>query len=229
MALLTRQGQNPPPPNTNTLPHHMTSESVQAMIDQALLRNSTNGDGSQSSHEDNPRHVQTTRPCFYADFMKCHWYVKDKQEKDEIGSKPGKNGKLYSATVAVSSMSEAGGGGYEDSGSGGDGNAAEAMHLARRSPIKGGDSEVSGDGNGVGMAKSLSTFTSGGRDMEVCSRKVILAPVVAVSVEGGGMMGSVPPGEKASSLIGSKAHDVLSGLTLLNEPKPLGQHRPPLL
>nr|GEX80562.1 hypothetical protein [Tanacetum cinerariifolium] len=45
---------------------------VQAMIDQALLRNCTNGDGSQSSREDNPRHVQTTRPCFYADFMKCH-------------------------------------------------------------------------------------------------------------------------------------------------------------
>nr|GEV82436.1 hypothetical protein [Tanacetum cinerariifolium] len=37
-----------------------------------LLRNSTNGDRSQSSHEDNPRHVQTIRPCFYADFMKCH-------------------------------------------------------------------------------------------------------------------------------------------------------------
>nr|GEZ52162.1 hypothetical protein [Tanacetum cinerariifolium] len=50
----------------------MTPESVQAMINQALLRNSTNGDGSQSSHEDNPRHMQTTRPCFYADFMKCH-------------------------------------------------------------------------------------------------------------------------------------------------------------
>nr|GEY49936.1 putative reverse transcriptase domain-containing protein [Tanacetum cinerariifolium] len=50
----------------------MTPESVQAMIDQALLRNSTNGDGSQSSHEDNPRHVQTIRPCFYANFMKCH-------------------------------------------------------------------------------------------------------------------------------------------------------------
>nr|GEV95521.1 putative reverse transcriptase domain-containing protein [Tanacetum cinerariifolium] len=50
----------------------MTPESVKAMIDQALLRNSTNGDGSQSSHEDNPRHVQTTRPCFYVDFMKCH-------------------------------------------------------------------------------------------------------------------------------------------------------------
>nr|GEY32227.1 reverse transcriptase domain-containing protein [Tanacetum cinerariifolium] len=43
---VTRQGQNPPPPNTNTPPHHMTLESVQAMIDQALLRNSTNGDGS---------------------------------------------------------------------------------------------------------------------------------------------------------------------------------------
>nr|GEX72461.1 hypothetical protein [Tanacetum cinerariifolium] len=69
---ITRQGQNPPPLNTNTPPHHMTPESVQAMIDQALLRNSTNGDGSQSSHKDNPRHVQTTRPYFYADFMKCH-------------------------------------------------------------------------------------------------------------------------------------------------------------
>nr|GFB35459.1 hypothetical protein [Tanacetum cinerariifolium] len=72
MAPVTRQGQNPPPPNTNTPPHHMTPESMQAMIDQALLRNSTNRDGSQSSHEDNPRHVQTTRPCFYADFMKCY-------------------------------------------------------------------------------------------------------------------------------------------------------------
>nr|GEU40871.1 putative reverse transcriptase domain-containing protein [Tanacetum cinerariifolium] len=72
MARVTRQGQNRPPPNTNTLPYHMTPKSVQVMIDQALLRNSTNGDGSQSSHEDNPRHVQTTRPCFYADFMKCY-------------------------------------------------------------------------------------------------------------------------------------------------------------
>nr|GEZ80743.1 putative reverse transcriptase domain, ribonuclease H-like domain, aspartic peptidase domain protein [Tanacetum cinerariifolium] len=41
---MARQGHNPPPPNTNTPPHHMTPESVQAMIDQALLRNSTNGD-----------------------------------------------------------------------------------------------------------------------------------------------------------------------------------------
>nr|GEY89269.1 hypothetical protein [Tanacetum cinerariifolium] len=72
MAPVTIQGHNPPPPNTDTPPHHMTPELVQAMIDQALLRNSTNRDGSQSSHEDNPRHVQTIRPCFYADFMKCH-------------------------------------------------------------------------------------------------------------------------------------------------------------
>ncbi|GKA92298.1 putative reverse transcriptase domain-containing protein [Tanacetum coccineum] len=49
----------------------MTPESIQAMIDQALLRNSTNGDGSHSSHGDNRRKVQTARPCFYADFMKC--------------------------------------------------------------------------------------------------------------------------------------------------------------
>nr|GEZ41604.1 reverse transcriptase domain-containing protein [Tanacetum cinerariifolium] len=47
MAPVTRQGQNPPPPNTDTLPHDMTPESVEAMIDQALLRNSTNRDGSQ--------------------------------------------------------------------------------------------------------------------------------------------------------------------------------------
>nr|GEV19345.1 hypothetical protein [Tanacetum cinerariifolium] len=72
MAPVTRQGHNPPPSNIETPPHHMTPELVQSMIDQALLRNSTNGDRSQSSHEDNPRHVQTTRPCFYADFMKCH-------------------------------------------------------------------------------------------------------------------------------------------------------------
>ncbi|GJT80826.1 putative reverse transcriptase domain-containing protein [Tanacetum coccineum] len=49
----------------------MAPESVQAMIDQALQRNSTNRDGSHSSHGNNRRNVQTARPCFYADFMKC--------------------------------------------------------------------------------------------------------------------------------------------------------------
>ncbi|GKB77735.1 hypothetical protein Tco_0944630, partial [Tanacetum coccineum] len=34
------------------------------------------------------------------------------------------------------------------------------------SPVEGGDSEESGYGGGVGMARSLSTFASGGRDME---------------------------------------------------------------
>ncbi|GKD61018.1 putative reverse transcriptase domain-containing protein [Tanacetum coccineum] len=69
MAPATRQGSNTTPNNTN--PNNMTPESVQAMIDQALLRNSTNGDGSHSSHGDNRRNVQTAHPCFYADFMKC--------------------------------------------------------------------------------------------------------------------------------------------------------------
>nr|GEV00322.1 putative reverse transcriptase domain-containing protein [Tanacetum cinerariifolium] len=69
MAPVTRQGPSTLPNNTN--PNNMTPESVQAMIDQALLRNSSNGDGSHSSHEDNRRNVQTARPCFYADFMKC--------------------------------------------------------------------------------------------------------------------------------------------------------------
>ncbi|GJY06118.1 putative reverse transcriptase domain-containing protein [Tanacetum coccineum] len=69
MALVTRRGPNTPPNNTN--PNNMTPESVQAMINQALMQNSTNGDGSHSSHEDNRRNMQTARPCFYADFMKC--------------------------------------------------------------------------------------------------------------------------------------------------------------
>ncbi|GJZ51914.1 putative reverse transcriptase domain-containing protein [Tanacetum coccineum] len=49
----------------------MTPESVRAMIDQAFQRNSTNGDESHSLDGDNRRHVQITRPCFYADFIKC--------------------------------------------------------------------------------------------------------------------------------------------------------------
>nr|GEZ02951.1 hypothetical protein [Tanacetum cinerariifolium] len=69
MAPVTRRGQNTPPNDTN--PNNMTPESVQAMIDQALLRNSTNRDGRHSSDGDNRRNVQTVRPCFYADFMKC--------------------------------------------------------------------------------------------------------------------------------------------------------------
>ncbi|GJU03569.1 putative reverse transcriptase domain-containing protein [Tanacetum coccineum] len=69
MASVTRRGPDTPPNNTNL--NNITPESVQAMIDQALMRNSTNGDGRHSSHEDNRRNVQTTRPCFYADFMKC--------------------------------------------------------------------------------------------------------------------------------------------------------------
>ncbi|GJX39010.1 reverse transcriptase domain-containing protein [Tanacetum coccineum] len=69
MAPTTKRGQNTPTSNTN--PNNMTPESVQAMIDQALQRNSTNGDASHSSHGDDRRNVQTARPCFYADFMKC--------------------------------------------------------------------------------------------------------------------------------------------------------------
>nr|GFC91916.1 hypothetical protein [Tanacetum cinerariifolium] len=64
----TRRGQTPPPTN----PNNMTPEAVQTMIDQALLRNSGGGDGSHSSHAENPRNMHTARPCYYADFMKCH-------------------------------------------------------------------------------------------------------------------------------------------------------------
>ncbi|GKA52259.1 putative reverse transcriptase domain-containing protein [Tanacetum coccineum] len=47
MAPTTRRGPNTPVNDTN--PNNMTPESIQAMIDQALLRNSTNGDGSHSA------------------------------------------------------------------------------------------------------------------------------------------------------------------------------------
>ncbi|GKC31799.1 putative reverse transcriptase domain-containing protein, partial [Tanacetum coccineum] len=69
MAPTTRRGQNTPTDNTN--PNNMTLESIQAMIDQDLQRNSTNGDASHSSHRDDRRNVQTACPCYYADFMKC--------------------------------------------------------------------------------------------------------------------------------------------------------------
>ncbi|GJU86937.1 putative reverse transcriptase domain-containing protein [Tanacetum coccineum] len=55
MAPTTRRGPNTPVNNTS--PNNITPESIQAMIDQALLRNSTNGDGSHSSHGDNRRNV----------------------------------------------------------------------------------------------------------------------------------------------------------------------------
>ncbi|GKG40767.1 hypothetical protein Tco_0469979, partial [Tanacetum coccineum] len=64
------------------------------------------------------------------------------------------------------------GSGSDDDGNTGDGTsgvdecAGGAVHLARRSPAEGGDSEIDGDGDGGVMARSLSTFASGGRDME---------------------------------------------------------------
>nr|GFC71312.1 hypothetical protein [Tanacetum cinerariifolium] len=67
----TRRGQTPPPTNPNN-PNNITPEAVQTMIDQALLRNSGGEDGSHSSHAKNPRNMYTARPCYYADFMKCH-------------------------------------------------------------------------------------------------------------------------------------------------------------
>nr|GEX41794.1 hypothetical protein [Tanacetum cinerariifolium] len=153
------------------------------------------------------------------------------------------SGSVYSATVVVPGVPEvgtpvhilarrgfkahdvlSGGGGYENGSNGGDGNAVGAVHLARHSFADGGDSEVSGDGDGVGMARSLSTSASGGRDMEACGRIVILAPMIAVSVEGDGMMDSIPSGGEASSSIGitvaeSAYKAILSG----------ADNRPPML
>nr|GEZ50466.1 hypothetical protein [Tanacetum cinerariifolium] len=60
---VTRQGTN----------DAMTPESIQAMIDRAIQRNSTHtqDDASQSSGEGLRRPVQPARVCSYTDFMKC--------------------------------------------------------------------------------------------------------------------------------------------------------------
>nr|GFB19721.1 hypothetical protein [Tanacetum cinerariifolium] len=51
----------------------MTPESIQAMIDWGIQRNSTHtqDDASQSLGGGLKRHVQPGRVCFYTDFMKC--------------------------------------------------------------------------------------------------------------------------------------------------------------
>ncbi|GJZ96285.1 putative reverse transcriptase domain-containing protein [Tanacetum coccineum] len=61
---VTRQGAN----------DAMTPESIQAMIDRAIQRNSTHtqDDASQSSGGGLRRLVQPVRICSYIDFMKCH-------------------------------------------------------------------------------------------------------------------------------------------------------------
>ncbi|GKG17027.1 hypothetical protein Tco_0361984, partial [Tanacetum coccineum] len=57
-------------------------------------------------------------------------------------------------------------GGNGDGIGGGHECAGGAVHLARHSPAEDGDSEIGGDGDGVVMARSLSTSAFGGRDME---------------------------------------------------------------
>ncbi|GJU28961.1 putative reverse transcriptase domain-containing protein [Tanacetum coccineum] len=61
--LVTRQGTN----------DAVTPESIQAMIDRAIQRNSTHtqDDASHSSGGGLRRHVQPARACSYIDFMKC--------------------------------------------------------------------------------------------------------------------------------------------------------------
>ncbi|GJU48744.1 putative reverse transcriptase domain-containing protein [Tanacetum coccineum] len=70
MPHLRQRGPNTPVNDTN--PNNMTPESIQAMIDQASFVNSPNGGWKVTVRTGiNRRNVQTARPCFYADFMKC--------------------------------------------------------------------------------------------------------------------------------------------------------------
>ncbi|GJW85796.1 reverse transcriptase domain-containing protein [Tanacetum coccineum] len=63
MAPTTKRGQNTPTSNTN--PNNMTPESIQAMIDQALQQNSTNGDESHRTEGVNGE-IRTLGPEAYA-------------------------------------------------------------------------------------------------------------------------------------------------------------------
>ncbi|GJV92228.1 hypothetical protein Tco_1540041 [Tanacetum coccineum] len=81
-----------------------------------------------------------------------------------------------------SSLQSTGSGMHRDGGSGGSGGDGDGsngdgigggddcvgrvVHLARRSPTEGGDSEIGGDGDGVVMARSLTTSATGRRDMK---------------------------------------------------------------
>nr|GEV37137.1 putative reverse transcriptase domain-containing protein [Tanacetum cinerariifolium] len=78
------------------IPNHQDAlrdadKSVQAMIDQALLRKSINGDGSHNSHEENRRNVKTARLCFYTDFMKAQIesLKPENLEKEDVGARHG--------------------------------------------------------------------------------------------------------------------------------------------
>ncbi|GJT95526.1 hypothetical protein Tco_1091044, partial [Tanacetum coccineum] len=72
----------------------------------------------------------------------------------------------------ISSLRSIGGGMYRDGGSGGsgsddDGSKGDECAGGGDECAEGGDSEMGGDGDGVVMARSLSTSASGGRDMKV--------------------------------------------------------------
>nr|GFA62410.1 hypothetical protein [Tanacetum cinerariifolium] len=75
------------------------------------------------------------------------------------------------SVLRISSLQSTGAGMYRGGGSGGDGHAAVTasingfVHLAKRSPTEGGDSEASGNGGRVGIAGSLSTSASSRKDM----------------------------------------------------------------
>nr|GEU92428.1 hypothetical protein [Tanacetum cinerariifolium] len=78
------------------------------------------------------------------------------------GESEAQNGLPDSILLRIPSLWSTGGGMCRG---GGSGDASRAVHLARRSPAEGGDSEASGDGDGVGMAKSLLASASSGNDM----------------------------------------------------------------
>nr|GEZ92591.1 hypothetical protein [Tanacetum cinerariifolium] len=105
-------------------------------------------------------------------------YLKPRADKHNLlrgGSSDSRVSSLRSTCGGIYRDGISGGSGDNDDGSNGDGigDGDEctdgAVHLARRSPAEGGNSEVSGDGGRVGTARSLSTSASSGRGGETSS------------------------------------------------------------
>ncbi|GKF07455.1 hypothetical protein Tco_0041679, partial [Tanacetum coccineum] len=128
-----------------------------------------NHDGSEAPDE-SPNSILSSEP---KPLGKHSIYCADKPIIYPSTSGGCSNSEISSLRSTCGGMYSDGGSGGDDDGSSGDGIgsgdecAGGAVHLARRSPAEGGDSEIGGDGDGVVMTRSLSTSASGGRDMEV--------------------------------------------------------------
>ncbi|GJX66122.1 hypothetical protein Tco_0300465 [Tanacetum coccineum] len=107
-----------------------------------------------------------------------------------LRSTGGMNNESGSGASGDDGRGGSGGDGSGNLGNGDDGSAGAAKHRARRFSAVGGDNEMSGDGGGVGKARSLSTSSLYGNSTGVLGRIDILAVVRCAGGDGGVGAGS---------------------------------------